>query len=176
MLLLASRALPAHPRSEPSVLDADVPTRRGDKLREHAQPWNWPWESANTTEEQQWSWDKVSPSPSPGVVPKKSETGFGQVVYTDEEGSRSLAMCACAKCGTTSIYQWLYASINGHSWEDDKKTNTKLADNLDTIEKMHGADIHRIASWPAPPQGSVSQNAPYVRRKWARILSLPLAT
>jgi hypothetical protein len=98
--------------------------------------------------------------------------GIAEVLYTNDgvyggEGGgaggqpRSLALCACAKCGTTSIYSWLYESIYGRSWQEDKQMNTKAAQHKTKMEQLHGADVHKVSSWPKPPVGSVSQNAFY---------------
>lgn len=34
-------------------------------------------------------------------------------VYNQGTGGKTLALCACAKCGTTSLFNWLFESIYG---------------------------------------------------------------
>jgi len=97
----------------------------------------------------------LQPSGSGSSTPTSGRCGF---LYTDFRTSRSLAVCACAKCGSTSVDMWLYESIYGHSWHDDKKaiSSSKSEGNKWAMEALHGADIHSIGSWPTPPNGTVS--------------------
>ena len=63
---------------------------------------------------------------------------LAEVVYTSSSGE-SLAMCACAKCGTTALAGWLYKSIFGAPF----------------VNTGHKPWVQDYKQWPAPPQGSL---------------------
>ena len=56
-------------------------------------------------------------------------------------GGQHLAMCICAKCGSTSLFSWLYEGIYGAPFD----------------ESHHGPPwVQHVPSWGPPPNGAIS--------------------
>ena len=61
-----------------------------------------------------------------------------EVVYVSAANA-SLALCTCAKCGSTSMFDWLYTTVYGHEYP----------------ARTHPPWVQDTTAWPTPPAGSI---------------------
>jgi len=51
------------------------------------------------------------------VAPAARSRQHAHFYYTSPTTNRTLSVCVCAKCGSTSVYRSLFGAIAGHAWD-----------------------------------------------------------
>ena len=104
-----------------------------------------PVHSAQTPQQQRLAQEDGPMSPqlrSVLPVPKRSGNVLrANSVVLSTSGQQQLAICICAKCGSTSLFRWLYEGIYGKAFV--------------ARDPVRGPWVQNVREWEAPPKGQI---------------------
>ena len=82
-------------------------------------------------------------------------------LHFDEE--RTVTLCTCAKCGSTSLYQTLYSILHGKSWDFN---DPPWVQRLDYSQRWTNVNASRTTRW-----NTTNDSIAFVRDPKERIIS-----